>query len=74
MIELDSFPRSPDESIAASGDPGLPGPSQEIDALGLSEGSILNALRAVVDPELGMNIVDLGMVRSVEIDSQGVVD
>jgi len=74
LIELDSFPRSPDESIAASGDPGLPGPSQEIDALGLSEGSILNALRAVVDPELGMNIVDLGMVRSVEIDSQGVVD
>ena len=31
-------------------------------------------LRGVVDPELGENVVDLGMVTSVEIDSDGRVE
>jgi ATP-binding protein involved in chromosome partitioning len=35
--------------------------------------TLLDALRAVIDPELGDNIVDLGMVRSVTLDDQGVV-
>ena len=29
--------------------------------------SVMNALRQVVDPELGCNIVDLGLIYSVEI-------
>ena len=32
-----------------------------------------DALRAVIDPELGDNVVDLGMVRSVEVDPDGTV-
>lgn len=32
---------------------------------------LMNALRGVIDPELGGNIVDLGMVRTAEIDENG---
>lgn len=31
------------------------------------EEGLIQALRAVVDPEIGMNIVELGLVRNVEI-------
>lgn len=35
---------------------------------------ILEALKQVYDPELGINIVDLGLVYEVEVDEQGGVD
>jgi ATP-binding protein involved in chromosome partitioning len=35
---------------------------------------ILDALKAVIDPELRRSIVELGMVRSIEIGSSGVID
>jgi ATP-binding protein involved in chromosome partitioning len=35
--------------------------------------AIRNALLGVIDPELGDNVVDLGMVRNIEIDKKGVV-
>ena len=35
---------------------------------------ILGILRGVIDPELGTSIVELGMVKHVEVNSQGVVD
>jgi ATP-binding protein involved in chromosome partitioning len=35
---------------------------------------IMKALEAVIDPELRRSIVELGMVRSVEIGANGVVD
>jgi len=35
---------------------------------------VTDALRAVIDPELHNNIVELGMVRSIEVHENGVVD
>ncbi len=38
----------------------------------LTQEQVLDALKGVMDPELHRNIVDLGMVRSVEIDGKSV--
>ncbi len=33
---------------------------------------VINKLREVLDPELGVSIVDLGLIYNVEIDNHGV--
>ncbi len=38
----------------------------------VSENQVLEALRSVVDPELHRNIVDLGMVRAIEVEGSRV--
>ncbi len=38
-----------------------------------TQDQVYEALRGVVDPELGGNIVELGMVSGVDVDSEGVV-
>jgi metal-sulfur cluster biosynthetic enzyme len=40
----------------------------------LNETQVLDALRNVYDPELGINIVDLGLVYEVRVDPEGGVD
>ena len=37
-----------------------------------SKDDIREALRLVVDPELGINIVDLGLVQAIDVDPSGV--
>ena len=39
-----------------------------------TEDQVLGALKNVVDPELGINIVDLGLVYDVKIDEHGDID
>lgn len=38
------------------------------------ETTIMEALRPVVDPEIGMSVVDLGMIREVSIGAEGKVE
>jgi metal-sulfur cluster biosynthetic enzyme len=37
-----------------------------------TEASVLSALRDVLDPELGINIVDLGLVYAVQADADSI--
>jgi metal-sulfur cluster biosynthetic enzyme len=39
----------------------------------VAEDDVLEAMRDVVDPELGINVVDLGLVYGVNIDGGNVV-
>jgi metal-sulfur cluster biosynthetic enzyme len=39
-----------------------------------TEDQVLEALMNVVDPELGINIVDLGLVYEVKVDPSGDID
>lgn len=39
----------------------------------ISEQDVLNRLSEVVDPEIGLNIVDLGLVYDVQIDENNYV-
>ena len=48
-------------------DNSAPAASEIRDEAGLRE-----ALRAVIDPEIGMNIMELGLVREVDIHDEGV--
>ncbi len=50
---------------------GLPG--GEGGRLEVTQEDVLEALREVVDPELGVNVVDLGMVADILIDDEGNV-
>jgi len=40
----------------------------------LTEQTVRKALRKVIDPEVGMDVVTLGMIRQVEIDEAGKVE
>lgn len=35
------------------------------------EEQLMESLRSVIDPEIGLNIVELGLVRNLEIDPSG---
>jgi metal-sulfur cluster biosynthetic enzyme len=37
------------------------------------EEEILESLREVIDPEIGLNVVELGLIRNLEIDADGNV-
>jgi len=69
-IETEENPASDTAVKPATADPATPGPNGDASTnghAGVSEQEILEALKAVIDPELGINIVDLGLVYDVDI-------
>ena len=55
----------PDNQTTADAETHQAGPSEE---------GVREALKSVVDPELGINIVDLGLVYEVDVSDEGDVD
>ena len=54
--------------------PGVTTPSSPPETMELTaeQEDVLEALRDVVDPELGINVVDLGLVYGVDVDAQRI--
>ena len=46
----------------------------DVSTAGPTTGDVMGGLRGVIDPELGTDIVELGMARAVTIDDDGRVD
>jgi len=67
----------PSDPLDASGEhkvgPSLGGSTPVVIGDHVDEVAIMNALRGVIDPELGDNVVDLGMVKRLERDSDAAL-
>ena len=66
--------QSDHEASAASSSEASPESSPESSGTPPTQEQVLEALRNVYDPELGINIVDLGLVYEVRVDPSGDID
>jgi metal-sulfur cluster biosynthetic enzyme len=73
MSELESVIPQKHEAPEAPGS-GAPSNGAHPNGGAPSEDEVLEALKSVVDPELGINIVDLGLVYEVDVAESGDVD
>jgi metal-sulfur cluster biosynthetic enzyme len=64
--------REPEATGSRDAAPGHDGAPDGNGHAELSEGDVLEALKDVLDPELGVNIVDLGLVYDVTIEGDTV--
>jgi metal-sulfur cluster biosynthetic enzyme len=62
------------EDIAPTVAQGSVAPTEAAETEGVSETRVRDALMQVYDPELGINIVDLGLVYEIDVRDNGDVD
>lgn len=67
MASPDPVPQRFQEVPGESPEPAETGPN------GVTEEDVRECLRDVIDPELGINIVDLGLLYGVQFDTEGGV-
>ena len=65
----ESASANPGENPASAGEPTALPPAGALP----TEEDVLEALKDVIDPELGINIVDLGLIYGVDIQADGAV-
>ncbi len=60
--------------MSGESDPGINAAAAPAPAGLPSEAQILESLKVVKDPEIPVNVVDLGLIYGVDINAEGVVD
>jgi metal-sulfur cluster biosynthetic enzyme len=74
VVSTDAAPETPETPEAPAGPAGPAategaGVATELTA---EQEDVLEALRDVVDPELGINVVDLGLIYGVDVDAERI--
>jgi metal-sulfur cluster biosynthetic enzyme len=72
MTEQTVQPQDGTQQVTAAAEPAPPEVSKPGESSGLQDDDLLEALRDVVDPELGINVVDLGLVYGVNVDADRI--
>ncbi|MGD1996281.1 MAG: serine O-acetyltransferase [Anaerolineae bacterium] len=67
---LEDCVRELEEALAGVG-PTQPGPKSSKLPIRIEEADILKALEGVIDPETGLNVIDLGLIREIARNGRG---
>jgi len=72
MSEVTDAVAAPAEAGPGTAGPGIAAGGPDLAAAEAEHEDIMEAMRDVVDPELGINVVDLGLVYGVSLDADRI--